>query len=107
MTSQSMIIGTIEGVSKRDFNRLKQTLQSRFDEVGWSNDMLVVRSSRDHGQLKDVFTMIADTVKKGKFGSLLYVGHGNVACFYFGHKKYVGRKYKEPRPPGWWKPDKK
>jgi len=104
MTSQSMIVGTINGVSKKDFDRLKKELTKRFDEVGWKNDVLLIKSERNHEAVKGVFTKIAACVHPGQFGTLLYVGHGNVACFYFGHKKYVGRRYKEPTPPDWWEP---
>lgn len=102
MASQSMILGSIEGVVKKDFDRLKTKLKGRFDEVGWKNNVLSIKSSREHGQLKTLFTELSQCIQKGKFGSLLYVGHGNVACFYFGHQQYVGKKFKQPVPPEWW-----
>ena len=104
MNSQSMIVGAINGISKKAFDGLKKELTERFDEVGWNNDVLAIKSARDHKAVKGIFTKIAACVQEGKSGSLLYVGHGNVACFYFGHKKYVGKKYREPAPPDWWEP---
>ena len=104
MATQSMIVGTIDGISKKDFDRLKEELRRCFDEVGWKNGALVIRSSRDHDSVKDVFSRISNAVQPGKFGTLLYVGHGNVACFYFGSRQYVGKRFKEPTPPDWWQP---
>ena len=104
MTSQSMIVGTIDGIRRNDFERLKGPLRRCFEEVGWKDGALVIKSSRDHDSVKEIFAQIADCVQPDKFGSLLYVGHGNVACFFFGHKRYVGRRFKEPAPPDWWQP---
>ena len=104
MAAYSMIVGTIDGISRKDFDRLKEDLRRYFDEVGWNNGALAIKSSRDHDTVKDIFAKIATCVQPGKFGSLLYVGHGNVACFYFGHQQYVGRRFKEPTPPDWWQP---
>jgi len=103
-TSRSMIFGTIDGISKKNFGRLQKELNRRFDEVRWKNGALVIQSSRDHGQLKDIFTKITASIEPERFGTLLYVGHGNIVCFYFKQKEYVGRRYKEPTPPDWWKP---
>ncbi len=104
MNSHSIIFGSINGILEKDFDRLKKELAGRFDEVGWKNNVLVIKSARDHNEVKGIFAKISACVQKGQFGTLLYVGHGNVACFYFGHKKYVGRKYREPAPPDWWEP---
>lgn len=104
MASQSMILGTIEGISRNDFNAMKTDLRRHFDEVGWKDGALVIKSARDHEPVKSIFARIAGSIAPGKFGTLLYVGHGNVACFYFGHGKYVGRRYREPKPPDWWQP---
>jgi len=99
-----MILGTIEGISEQDFQRLKAELCRYFDEVRWKDESLVIKSWRDHGSVKPIFTRIAESIRPGRFGTLLYVGHGNVACFYFGSNRYVGRRFREPTPPDWWTP---
>lgn len=104
MTTISMIFGTIEGIPRQDYDRLKDTLRRHFDEVGWKDGSLVIKSFREHGPVKEIFAKIAACVQSDSFGTLLYVGHGNVACFYFGHNRYLGRRFKEPPPPEWWQP---
>jgi hypothetical protein len=102
MTTQSLIFGSIDGISEKDFLRLKPTLNRRFDTAAWKDGSLVIKSMRDHGTLKDVFSQIAERIGENGLGSLLYVGQGNVVCFYFGCRRYVGRRYREPAPPDWW-----
>jgi len=99
-----MLLGSIDGIKKIDFERLKRSLDACFDEVQWKDNRLTIKSSREHPPVKEIFSKIAASVQPGCFGSLLYVGHGNIACFYFGHKQYVGRRFKEPTPPEWWLP---
>ena len=94
----------IQGISGDDFEELQKELRQRFDSVSWNNGSLTILSVRDHGRLKDLFAKLAACVKPGHYGSLLYVGHGNVACFYFGSGRYLGKRYKEPVPPDWWRP---
>jgi hypothetical protein len=106
MTTQSLIFGSIDGISEKDYLRLKPTLSQRFDAAGWKDGSLVINSMRDHGKLKDVFSQIADRIGEDGFGSLLYVGQGSVVCFYFGCRRYVGRRYREPLPPEWWPADR-
>lgn len=103
-TARSMILGSIDGISKSGYGKLEARLKDRFDQVSWRQGAVVIQSVRDHGRLKEVFADIAAAMAPGRYGTLLYVGHGNVACFYFAHGKYVGRRYREPAPPDWWSP---
>jgi hypothetical protein len=105
MASRSIILGTINGISQSDFDSLKQELQDCFDKVGWKNNALFIKSDREHRRLKSIFTKISESISQGDSGSLLYVGDEKVACVYFGHKKFVGKSYREPRPPDWWIPN--
>ena len=66
MANQSMIFGSIEGILKKDFERLKNDLNKYFDEVGWKENALIIKSSRNHGGLNQVFKKIADCVQEGK-----------------------------------------
>lgn len=103
MTTQSLIFGSIEGMAEKDFLRLKPVLQERFDNAVWREGSLVIKSMRDHGSLKEVFSRIAQRIGEDGWGSLLYVGQGSVVCFFFGCRRYAGRRYREPVPPEWWK----
>jgi len=107
MAAYSMILGTIEGISKKDFERLKKELKEAFQQVGWRDDSLIIKSERQHHHIKRIATKIADCVQEGKFGSLLYIGNDRVVCIYFGHKQFVGKQYGEPEPPEWWGQPKK
>jgi len=102
MATQSIILGTINGISKKDYNTLKKELQERFENVGWKDNTLIIKSEKKHDRFKGIATKIADCITEGKFGSLLYVGYDRVVCIYFGHKKFVGKQYGEPEPPDWW-----
>ena len=107
MVSQSLILGSIKGISKKDYNQLKIDLQGYFDKVAWKDHTIYIRSEKRHRRIKEIFGKIADCVSEGQFGSLLYVGNDKVACIYFGHKKFVAKQYREPSPPAWWGVKKK
>ncbi len=107
MAAHSLILGTIDGISKKDFDRLKSELKECFDQVAWKDNTLIIKSERQHQRIKTIATRIADCIPDGKFGSLLYIGNDRVACIYFGHKQFVGKQYAEPEPPLWWGQPKK
>jgi len=102
MAAHSIILGTIEGISKGDFERISKDLKQCFEHVGWKNDTLIIKSEKQHHRVKLVATKIADCIQEGKFGSLLYIGNDRVVCIYFGHRRFVGKQYGEPEPPDWW-----
>ena len=102
MSANSIILGTIDGISKKDFERLKKELKECFQQVGWKDNTLIIKSDRQHHRVKIIATKIADCIQEGKFGSLLYIGNDRVVCIYFGHKQFVGKQYGEPEPPEWW-----
>ena len=105
MGSPSLIFGTINGISKRDFDVLQPELQDYFEKVAWCNGAMTIRSEHEHARMRKIFTRIASRISAGSYGSLFYVGNGNVACFYFGCQKVTGRRYREPTPPEWWQND--
>ena len=105
MESQSLIFGCINGISKQNFDVLQPELQSYFEKSAWRDGALIIRSEREHAYMRKIFTLIASRISTGSYGSLLYVGSGNVVCFYFGHQKVTGRRYREPTPPEWWQND--
>ena len=102
MAAHSIILGTIDGISKKDFERLKKELKECFQNVAWKDDTLIIKSEKQHHRIKIIATKIADCIPDGKFGSLLYIGNDRVVCIYFGHKQFVGKQYGEPEPPEWW-----
>ena len=102
MATQSIILGTINGISKKAYDKLKKELQEYFEYVGWKDNTLIIKSEKKHERIKVIATKIADYIPEGKFGSLLYVGNDRVVCIYFGHKRFVGKQYREPDPPDWW-----
>jgi len=102
MAAHSIILGTIDGILKKDFERLKKELKECFQHVGWKDNALIIKSEKQHHRVKIIATKIADCIQVGKFGSLLYIGNDRVVCIYFGHKQFVGKQYGEPEPPEWW-----
>ena len=96
MESQSIILGTINGISEKDFEILKKDLQNNFDKVAWRDDAIFIKSERKHLRMKSIFMRISEFISHGKFGSLLYVGNEKVACIYLGHKKFEGRMFRSP-----------
>ena len=105
MESQSIILGTINGISEKDFDILKKDLQDNFDKVAWKDDTISIKSERKHLRMKSICTKISEYISLGSYGSLLYVGNEKVACIYLGHRQYEGRRFKEPPPPEWWDSD--
>lgn len=102
MAVQSIILGTISGISEIDYKKLKKDLSQNFEKVAWKNNTLFINSSKKHEHLKEVAAKIADCVAEGEYGSLLFVGNNRVVCIYLGHKRFVGKQYREPIPPEWW-----
>ena len=102
MAVQSIILGTINGISKIDYEKLKADLSKSFEKVAWKNNTLSIQSSKKHHRLKDIATKIADRICENEYGSLLFIGNSRVVCIYLGHKRFVSRPYKEPEPPAWW-----
>ena len=104
MADHSIIMGTIGGISRRDYLELESELQSTFDTVQWKDEAVVIRSERYHDRVRTVFQKLADAIDPGRYGSLLYIGNGRVACIYFGKGRFKAIEYREPAPPEWWKP---
>lgn len=102
MASTSIIFGSIEGISKADYTRLKSDLQKCFDRISWKNDTLIIKSEKRHSNLKSTVAKIADAIADQKYGALIYVGNETVACIYLGPKQFVTKKFIEPEPPPWW-----
>lgn len=102
MASQSVIFGTIPGIAFADFQGLKPRLSALFQNIGWKNNVLYIRSEGRHPELKAIFTRIAGAMAAGAFGSLLYMGNQKVACIYFGRGNFEARLFREPKPPAWW-----
>lgn len=102
MAEQSIILGTIDGISQPDYERLKNDLFDYFDQVGWKNNTLFINSSKKHDSIKGIAKKIANCIEIGKFGSLLFIGNNRVVCIFFGTKRFVAKHYIEPEPPDWW-----
>ncbi len=102
MGSKSIIFGSIDGISKGDFNRIKSDLQKCFVKISWKDDQLTIKSEKVHTNLKATMEKIAGTISNQKFGALIYVGNETVACIYLGAKKVSMKKFIEPTPPPWW-----
>jgi len=102
MAVQSIILGSINGISKIDYEKLKADLSKSFEKVVWKNNTLSIQSSKKHHRLKDIAAKIADRICENEYGSLLFIGNNRVVCIYFGHKRFISRPYKEPEPPEWW-----
>jgi hypothetical protein len=102
MAEHSIIMGTVEGISRREFLELEAELKAAFDTVQWKDGTVLIRSQRFHDRVRALFQKIADAVEEGRYGSLLYIGNGRVAAIYFGSKKFKAIEYKEPEPPDWW-----
>lgn len=102
MAEQSIILGTIEGISQYDYQRLKKDLFEYFEKVGWNNNTLYINSSKKHESIKGIAKKIANCIDTGKYGSLLFIGNNRVVCIFFGPKRFVAKHYTEPEPPEWW-----
>jgi len=102
MAEQSIILGTIDGIVRRDYEKLKKDLSAYFEKVGWKDNTLSISSSKKHESVKEIATKIANCIAEDKYGSLLFVGNNRVVCIFFGHKRFVAKPYIEPEPPEWW-----
>jgi hypothetical protein len=102
MAEHSIIMGTVEGISRRDFLELESDLKAAFDSVRWKEETVVIRSQRYHDRVRVLFQKIADAIGEGRYGSLLYIGNGRVAAIYFARGKFKAIEYREPEPPEWW-----
>jgi hypothetical protein len=55
MADHSIIMGTIEGISRGDYLELEPELQAIFDTVQWKDGAVVIRSERYHDRVRTVF----------------------------------------------------
>jgi hypothetical protein len=102
MTSKSFIFGSIDGISRANFTRIKSELQQCFDKISWKADRLTIKSEKKHRNLKTTVHKIAEIIADDKFGALMYVGNEIVACIYLGPNQVSTRKFIEPAAPLWW-----
>jgi hypothetical protein len=102
VATHSIIMGSINGISRDAFREIEPELVACFDSVRWNDNAVIIRSERFHDQVRAVFQKMAERIAEGNFGSLLYVGNNRVACIYFGPGRFVAKEYREPTPPAWW-----
>lgn len=102
MASKSIIMGSIDGISKQQYAAIKSELKECFDKISWKNGKLTIKSEKRHTKFKAIIHKIAATITEQKFGALMYVGNETVACIYVGPKQVVTKKFIEPAPPTWW-----
>jgi hypothetical protein len=109
----NVIQGTINGISKEDFESLKDNRQRYFNNVWWDNDVLHINSSRGepylgtYGTIKMLFSRVADSILEGKYGKLGFIGligkREIVGVIFFGHKKWELNEFVRPETPQWYK----
>jgi hypothetical protein len=109
----NVIQGTINGISKEDFESLKDNMQRYFNNVWWDNDVLHINSSRGepylgtYGKIKMLFSRVADSILEGKYGKLGFIGligkREIVGVIFFGHKKWELKEFVRPETPQWYK----
>ena len=109
----NIIQGAINGISKEDFENLKDNMQRHFNNVWWDND--VVRINSSHGEpylgtydmVKTLFNHMADSILEGKYGKLGFIGligkREIVSIIFFGHKKWELKEFARPEAPQWYK----
>ena len=102
MASKSIIFGSINGITKKSYARIKSEVLQCFETVVWKDNTLTIKSEKQHTNLKATVHKIAATIEGHQFGALIYVGNETVACIYLGPKQVSTRKFIEPSPPLWW-----
>ena len=64
MAVQSTILGSINGISNIDYEKLKKDLARSFEKFAWKNNTLIINSSKKHEHIKDIAAKIADCGKE-------------------------------------------
>ncbi|MBC8391494.1 MAG: hypothetical protein H8E17_02860 [Deltaproteobacteria bacterium] len=65
MATQSLILGTINGIPKRGYKTLEKDLKASFEYVGWKDKTLYIKSEKKHHRVRLIFQKIADSMQKG------------------------------------------
>ncbi len=109
----NIIQGTISGISKKDFEDLKDNMQRNFNNVWWDNDVVHINNNRGEPYLgtydtvKILFNRMADSILEGKYGKLGFIGligkREIVSVIFFGHKKWELQEFARPEAPQWYK----
>lgn len=109
----SIIRGSIGGISKEDFAKLKEHIQRFFQNVRWDNDVMYINNTRGepylgtYDAIKQLFSKIAGSVPQGKYGKLGFIGlvgkREIIGVIFFGHKKWELREFARPEAPEWYK----
>jgi len=105
--------GTISGISKEDFENLKDNMQRYFNNVRWDNDVVHINNSPGEQYMGtyDVVTILfnrmADSILEGKYGKLGFIGligkREIVGVIFFGNKKWELKAFTRPEAPQWYK----
>ena len=52
MAPKSIIIGSIDGISKENYADMKSELKECFDKISWKDSQLIIKSEKRHTKLK-------------------------------------------------------
>lgn len=109
----NIIQGAISGISKEDFENLKDNMQRYFNNTWWDNDVVHINNTRGEPYLgtydtvKILFNRMAESILEGKYGKLGFIGlvgkREIVSVIFFGHKKWEFKEFVRPETPQWYK----
>ena len=109
----NVIQGTISGISKEDFENLKDNMQRYFNNVRWDNDVVHINNSPGeqymgtYDTVTILFNRMADSILEGKYGKLGFIGligkREIVGVIFFGNKKWELKAFTRPEAPQWYK----
>lgn len=109
----NIIQGAISGISKGDFDKLKDIAQRYLHNVWWDNDVMHINNSRGepylgaYDEIRGLFNHIADSILEGKYGKLGFIGlvgkREIVGIIFFGHSTWELKEFTRPEAPPWYK----
>jgi hypothetical protein len=109
----NIIQGSINGISKENFDKLQAETQQYFHRTWWDNDVMYINNSQGkpylgtYSEIEMLFNRIAQNIVESKYGKLGFIGlmgkREIVGVVFFGHKQWELQEFKRPEAPEWYK----
>jgi hypothetical protein len=112
-TKVNIIQGSINGISKENFDKLQAKTRQYFHRTWWDNDVMYINNSQGkpylgtYDEIEMLFNRIAQSIVEGKYGKLGFIGlvgkREIIGVVFFGYKQWELQEFKRPEAPEWYK----
>lgn len=109
----NIIQGSINGITKQNFEKLQAKTRQYFHNTWWDNDVMHINNGQGkpylgtYDEIERLFNRIAESIVEGKYGKLGFIGlvgkREIIGVVFFGHNQWELEEFKRPEAPEWYK----